>query len=64
MRIDVGGGVLQASKIGQPGEIPGERLKAMEGQVVKNLTVDAKLFLYLVLPCAGNVPSPELLHRP
>src|SRR5258708_28264018 len=52
--IDVGGGVFQARQIRQPGKISAQRLKVMESKVVKNLTVDAKLVLHLVLPRAGT----------
>src|SRR5258708_3309921 len=52
--IDVGGGVFQARQIRQPGKIPAQRLKVMESKVVKNLTVDAKLVVHLVLPRAGT----------
>jgi len=54
VRIDVGGGVFQARQIRQPGKIPAQRLKVMESKVVKNLTVDAKLVVHLVLPRAGT----------
>jgi len=54
VRIDVGGGIFQARQIRQPGKIPAQRLKVMESKVVKNLTVDAKLVLHLVLPRAGT----------